>query len=95
MEGKLRAAVQHGFRLTAEQWREVEHELNVCLQEHRITAEQYLAALTEIKVLMKPLTATLEPMDDLDRPDPAPGKGLTRAGAGSRGRVVRHRASHR
>jgi len=53
MEGTLITAVQHGFRLTAQQWHDVEEELNLCLKEHRITTEQYLAAMTEIKVLRK------------------------------------------
>jgi hypothetical protein len=53
MEGKLKMAVEHGFRLTAQQWQEVEQELNFCLREHRITAAQYLAAISELKVLRK------------------------------------------
>jgi len=53
MVGTLITAVQHGFRLTAQQWHDVEEELNLCLKEHRITTEQYLAAMTEIKVLRK------------------------------------------
>jgi hypothetical protein len=53
MDGK-RAAAQPEFLLTAQQWREVERELNRCLDEHRITAAQYLAAITEIKALRKP-----------------------------------------
>jgi hypothetical protein len=54
MEGKLNAAVQQRLRLTTEQWRDVERELNVCLKEHRITAAEYLAAMTELKALRKP-----------------------------------------
>jgi hypothetical protein len=54
MEGMLKSVGQHGFRLTVQQWREVGHELNVCLEEHRITAEQYLAAMTQIKALTTP-----------------------------------------
>jgi hypothetical protein len=59
MDGKLNAAVQRGFRLTAQQWQEVEQELNLCLKEHRITAEQYLAAMSEIKALIQ-LRATTQ-----------------------------------
>jgi hypothetical protein len=54
MEGKLNAAAQGELRLTAEQWQDVERELNNCLKEHRITAAQYLAAMTEIKELRAP-----------------------------------------
>jgi hypothetical protein len=53
MEGTLKGAVQVGFHLTAQEWQHVERELNRCLEEHRITAAQYLAAMTEIKALVK------------------------------------------
>jgi hypothetical protein len=61
MEGKQRAAAQPEFLLTARQWRDVERELNRCLEEHRITAAQYLAAMTEMKALRKPRAATSQP----------------------------------
>jgi hypothetical protein len=54
MDGNLNAAAQREFRLTAEQWQDVERELNTCLKENRITALQYLAAMTEIKELRTP-----------------------------------------
>jgi hypothetical protein len=61
MEGKLNAAAHQGFRLTVQQWHEVEHELNLCLKEHRISAEQYLAAMTQIKTLTDAETPAPQP----------------------------------
>jgi hypothetical protein len=60
MEGKLQMAVEHGFRLTAQQWREVEQELSLCLKERRITTTQYLAAMSELKTLRKPRAAVAQ-----------------------------------
>lgn len=94
MEGKLNAAVQHGFHLTAEQWSEVEQELNLCLKEHRITTEQYLAAMTEIKVLAEK-HAAVEPLEERKVPELTPTPRSARTGVGSRGRATRHQASRR